>query len=374
MKSRHFGKGIAAGLLCTFLLAGCSGQQLPSESPVSSAETDSGLLLDGPIRVVRSDKQKVAWAPQFRYEYLGLSFKIDKEFQAGLDDNTLYMQRSAKLVEEGNDIYYAYQYLNFVPEECGDMEYATDWDAWFAGTERIGTVGVFRADYLEEHPIETLTGCPVNTEVGRSGDGQLIYYLSVNDEQHPDLAGLWEKSAVEIFQRTRFEGGSEGYDPFAVEREAGLASLGDFHAQDLDGNPVDKSVFKDYQLTMVNVMTTWCTFCISELPDLNALNHEMQAQGVQVIGIVADTGNGDGVNKETLEVAKELRDASGVEYPMLVPDDVLLNGRLKGINAYPETFFVDSEGNIVGETYSGGKKPEDWKQVIEEILMEKTER
>lgn len=32
-----------------------------------------------------------------------------------------------------------------------------------------------------------------------------------------------------------------------------------------------------------------------------------------------------------------------------------MNGRLSSIQAYPETFFVDKNGNITGETYSGAR-------------------
>ena len=53
---------------------------------------------------------------------------------------------------------------------------------------------------------------------------------------------------------------------------------------------------------------------------------------------------------------------------MLIPDDVLLNGRLKGINAYPETFFVDGDGNIVGSIYYGAKSLEEWREIINEEL------
>ena len=53
---------------------------------------------------------------------------------------------------------------------------------------------------------------------------------------------------------------------------------------------------------------------------------------------------------------------------MLVPDEVLLNGRLKGINAYPETFFVDSKGNIVGSTYCGAKSFDEWNGIIGQEL------
>ena len=41
---------------------------------------------------------------------------------------------------------------------------------------------------------------------------------------------------------------------------------------------------------------------------------------------------------------------------------------MNGIQAMPETFFVDSNGNIVGDTYSGAKSAKEWKQVIEKEL------
>ena len=45
-----------------------------------------------------------------------------------------------------------------------------------------------------------------------------------------------------------------------------------------------------------------------------------------------------------------------------------MNGRLTGIQAFPETFFVDKDGNIVGETYSGSGSLEDWLEVVEQEL------
>ena len=34
----------------------------------------------------------------------------------------------------------------------------------------------------------------------------------------------------------------------------------------------------------------------------------------------------------------------------------------------PETFFVDKNGKIVGNTYSGAKSAEEWKKVIKKEL------
>ena len=41
---------------------------------------------------------------------------------------------------------------------------------------------------------------------------------------------------------------------------------------------------------------------------------------------------------------------------------------LQGISAFPETFFVDKNGNIVGETYSGSHTLEEWKEIVEKEL------
>ena len=125
-------------------------------------------------------------------------------------------------------------------------------------------------------------------------------------------------------------------------------------------------MFADHDLTMINVFTTWCSPCIREIPDLEKLSKEMEGQGVQVIGIVLDiAGNAD---EETIEKAKLLAEKTGASYPFLIPDAGYLNGRLAGISAVPETFFVDKEGNIVGETYSGSRPFEDWKGIVEAEL------
>lgn len=46
----------------------------------------------------------------------------------------------------------------------------------------------------------------------------------------------------------------------------------------------------------------------------------------------------------------------------------MMNGRLNGVSAFPETFFVDKEGNIVGETYSGSHTLDGWKEIVEKEL------
>ena len=61
--------------------------------------------------------------------------------------------------------------------------------------------------------------------------------------------------------------GTEGTSQAADARRP---LLGSFTAQDLEGNTVDQSILADHKLTMVNVWATFCTPCLSEMPELGS--------------------------------------------------------------------------------------------------------
>ena len=95
----------------------------------------------------------------------------------------------------------------------------------------------------------------------------------------------------------------------------------------------------------------------------------MAEQGVAVAGIVLDAVDEEGnIDEEAVQKAELLAERTGATYPFLIPDADGLNGRLKGIDAVPETFFVDQEGNIVGETFAGSRSFDDWKTIVEAQL------
>lgn len=146
-------------------------------------------------------------------------------------------------------------------------------------------------------------------------------------------------------------------------------SLGEFTTQDVNGNEYTQDMFQDYDLTLVNIFTTWCTPCVAEMPELEKLYQQMKDQGVNVVGFVLDVLNEKGeIVQDDLERAQELVEKTGVTYPVLLPDSGYLNGRLTGIEGFPETFFVDKDGNVVGGTYQGSGGLEDWLEVVEQEL------
>lgn len=155
----------------------------------------------------------------------------------------------------------------------------------------------------------------------------------------------------------------------SAENRVAVSSLGEFSLKDVAGNAYTNEMLKEHKLTMINVFATWCTPCISEIPDLEKLHQEMKDQGVSVVGVVLDTVDEEGnIDEQAVEKAKLLAERTGASYPFLIPDAGALNGRLKGIEAIPETFFADSDGNIVGTEYVGSHSFKEWTTIVETQL------
>ncbi len=181
------------------------------------------------------------------------------------------------------------------------------------------------------------------------------------------------KSTEPAQESSETQGSSEGSDASGTDglpaMGAEVTTVGDFTTQDVNGEEVTSDIFQEHKLTMVNVFTTWCTPCVQEMPDLEKLHQQMADKDVGVVGIVLDVLDEKGeIVDEGLETAQLLVEKTGVTYPILVPDSTYLNYRLIGIEAVPETFFVDENGNIVGESYSGSRGLEDWVAVVENEL------
>ena len=47
--------------------------------------------------------------------------------------------------------------------------------------------------------------------------------------------------------------------------------LSSFQTVDLAGNEVTQDIFKEYDVTMVNIWATWCKYCIEEMRALETV-------------------------------------------------------------------------------------------------------
>ena len=126
----------------------------------------------------------------------------------------------------------------------------------------------------------------------------------------------------------------------------------EFEGTDLDGNPVDSSLFAQNAFTVVNFWFNGCKPCVEELDDLNTLNQQVKEQGGEVIGINTETLDG---NPQGIETAKQLLAATGASYRNIYFDSGSKAGSFAlGIMAFPTTYVFDRSGKVVGEPLLGG--------------------
>ena len=140
---------------------------------------------------------------------------------------------------------------------------------------------------------------------------------------------------------------------------------------DFDGNEVDKSLFEGHRLTMVNIWATFCNPCLSEMPELGELAAEYAKEegGVQIIGICTDITDLSGnTTQEAVDGAKQIVEMTGAAYPHLIPNDEFMAFLMQEVPGVPTTFFVDENGEVIGDGVVGAKSKDAWQQEIESRL------
>lgn len=143
-----------------------------------------------------------------------------------------------------------------------------------------------------------------------------------------------------------------------------------FSGKDIEGKEISsKDLFTGHKLTMVNVWATYCQPCIKELPDLEQLNKEMEAEGIQIIGILSDVVDVEGnYSQENWELGKNILKEKGVTYPTVLCDISSFQKQV-AIDAVPTTFFVDENGKVIGEIQIGSVEKAEYKKLAEDALQ-----
>ena len=97
------------------------------------------------------------------------------------------------------------------------------------------------------------------------------------------------------------------------------------------------------KVVVLNFWASWCAPCKSEAPRLEAAWKRYRSQGVVVVGVDAQDFTGD---------ARRFIRKHGLTYPNVHdgPGNVLPK---YGVTGFPETYFVDRRGRLVGERVEG---------------------
>ena len=125
-----------------------------------------------------------------------------------------------------------------------------------------------------------------------------------------------------------------------------------FEGKDLNGNTVKSDdLFSKNAVTVVNFWFTTCNPCVGELAELDALNKELAEKGGSPIGVNTFTLDGD---EAAISEAKDVLAKKGATYQNVYFDSDGEAGKFTAnIFAYPTTYVVDRNGNIVGDPIVG---------------------
>ncbi len=181
----------------------------------------------------------------------------------------------------------------------------------------------------------------------------------------PPAAPSKTEAATELPSESVLEEESE------TETEAEpIGVLSRFSTTDLDGDDVDQSILADYDLNMINLWATYCGPCLNEMPHLGELAEEYANKHVQIIGIVLDVINSDGsLSESQLKTAQDIVSETNAAYTHIVPSSDLF-ALLYQFPSVPSTFFVDHDGNLVGDIYIGAHSKEEWADILDQTLAE----
>ena len=320
------------------------------------ASLGSAAFADGFEEVYEENGFTLTYPDAFKEENLKGMF--DDQPSGMIDDGLYY----------ASFIYYALtekELTEFV--EKGDQ--ITDADRELLRS-KLGTVAVVYAiDYTkisEENLAIQETITDTVTELATVGD--IVFYrynLEDSDDTKKYLAGIAPEYQEE-FQNLQAAFNevlktAEFYTPVNRSEEL-IGTAISFETTDLDGNPVrSEDIFKDHEVTMINLWGTWCHNCIDEMTELGEMAERLAEKNVALVGICQDA---DDEFDQCLEILKE----HNVTYLNLMPfedlDEVLgWNGSL------PTSYFFDSNGTLMCKPFRGAPDTMDaYEDIINGIL------
>ena len=140
-----------------------------------------------------------------------------------------------------------------------------------------------------------------------------------------------------------------------------------FEGKDLDGNTVKSDeLFSANAVTVVNFWFTTCNPCVGELGELDALNKELANKGGALIGVNAFTLDGD---ETAIADAKDVLAKKGATYQNVYFDSSSPAGAFTAnIFAFPTTYVVDRNGNIVGEPIVGAITEKNQAETLQSLI------
>ena len=182
--------------------------------------------------------------------------------------------------------------------------------------------------------------------------------LTMIEKKYPEAAQQSTDGAMSV---------PAGSDMTTPPDDGSMQKFPAFEGKDLDGNTVKSDeLFYANAVTVVNFWFTTCGPCVGELAELDALNNELAEKGGTLIGINAFTLDG---NETAISEAKDVLMKKGASYKNVYFDSGSDAGKfVEKVYAYPTTYVVDRNGNIVGEPIVGAITEKTQAETLQKLI------
>jgi len=107
----------------------------------------------------------------------------------------------------------------------------------------------------------------------------------------------------------------------------------------LSGGTLNLSALKG-KVVVMDFWATWCGPCLSEIPEYAEFWKKNQARGVEVVGVVFDSGEPEEIRAFVQE--------HGIPYRQLLGTEEVL-GAYQANQGFPTTFVLDASGAILAK-------------------------
>ena len=137
--------------------------------------------------------------------------------------------------------------------------------------------------------------------------------------------------------------------------------LTSFDCADLEGNPVDISLFDGAQVVLVDIWEAWCGWCLKEMPDFNELYELNRDNGFLIVGF-------SGISPQEGYDDKKTAEELGITYPLLKGTADMIPVNLQG---FPTTLVYQrgEEGTLrLADVIVGYMPREDWNEYLKGYL------
>lgn len=186
---------------------------------------------------------------------------------------------------------------------------------------------------------------------GSSADFNFYIVQNVKDSGNAFTGGKNEEYRKEY--ETLHENIKEIIPKITFARPLGLTEINlkadriQFSTTDLKGNPVSsEDFFAGHKVTMLNIWSTTCSVCYTEIPELQKMQKEFSGEGGQIAGLLYD-----GDDPELAAEAQKFLDEYRITYP-----NIAANEELKAAfptQSFPMTYFFNEQGEMIGEPVIG---------------------